>query len=587
MRGESNVKAPAAKKHPKVVPLLTASVLVLVLSAAVGGWMSLEGSRIIRAEAKALDTQYGLSKKRESAVGLAERMDGWNRRAMGFSIAACFGLEGLMVVAVCQWRRRLALVEEESKQSERRCQESALQMQRAVGEKRKLEEVLRQTNATIASQVEERTAGLARAYAALEQELNERKQAERMLAMQSKELQRSKGVLELHVQARTQELQKLQRRYESILNSAGEGIYGLDLQGRATFVNPAAAKLTGWTVEEMIGTLEEELFHPASPDGPSAAGEHQTEQIFYRRDGSPFQVEYVRTPIEENNRLVGEVVIFKDITERKRTQDTLAKKAAELARSNAELEQFAFVASHDLQEPLRKIQSFGDRLKSKLDPAKSADGRDYLERMQNAAARMGTLINDLLTFSRVISASQPFVPVDLQAIVRGVLSDLEVRIEQTKAVVEVGQLPTIEADPMQMRQLLQNLIGNALKFQPPGNRPVVRVQARLFRRTVAGGADTEIVKEMCELTVQDNGIGFDEKYLDKVFAVFQRLHGRNEYEGTGVGLAVCRRITDRHGGAISAHSKAGQGATFIVQLPVRRAKKTEAASPQNAGLVAA
>jgi light-regulated signal transduction histidine kinase (bacteriophytochrome) len=167
------------------------------------------------------------------------------------------------------------------------------------------------------------------------------------------------------------------------------------------------------------------------------------------------------------------------------------------------------------------------------------------------------------------------VPVDLGAVVRGVLGDLEVRIEQTKGRVEVGQLPTIEADPMQMRQLFQNLIGNALKFQPPGHAPVVKIQAQIVKTSLAEGETDEV----CELLVQDNGIGFDEKYMDKIFAVFQRLHGRTEYEGTGVGLAVCRRITDRHSGQITARSKPGEGATFVVTLPVRRAQKNPEAAP--------
>jgi light-regulated signal transduction histidine kinase (bacteriophytochrome) len=201
------------------------------------------------------------------------------------------------------------------------------------------------------------------------------------------------------------------------------------------------------------------------------------------------------------------------------------------------------------------------------------EGRDYLERMQSAAARMQTLINDLLTFSRVISASQPFVPVDLNAIAKGVLSDLEVRIEQTKARVEVGELPTIEGDPLQLRQLLQNLIGNALKFQQPNAQPLIRMEGHILKSPLTGTPEEDPYAEQCEISIQDNGIGFDEKYLDKIFAVFQRLHGRNEYEGTGVGLAVCRRITDRHGGTINAKSKTGEGATFIVTLPVRHPKK--------------
>jgi light-regulated signal transduction histidine kinase (bacteriophytochrome) len=212
-----------------------------------------------------------------------------------------------------------------------------------------------------------------------------------------------------------------------------------------------------------------------------------------------------------------------------------------------------------LQEPLRKIQAFGDRLKVKCETYESTEIKDYLDRMQNAAARMRNLINDLLAFSRVIRSSEPFVPVDLGVVTREVLGDLEVRIEKTGGKLEVEPMPTIDADPMQMRQLMLNLISNALKFQPPGGTPVVKISARAL--TAVSG------EKLCELTVQDNGIGFDERYLDKIFAVFQRLHGRSEYEGTGVGLAVCRRIVDRHRGNILAHSQPGKGATFIVTLP--------------------
>lgn len=227
-----------------------------------------------------------------------------------------------------------------------------------------------------------------------------------------------------------------------------------------------------------------------------------------------------------------------------------------LQRSNRELQDFAYVASHDLQEPLRKIQAFGDRLKAKCAAALTKDGADYLERMQNAASRMQTLINDLLAFSRITTKAQPFVAVDLAQIAREVLSDLEVRIEQTGGRIEVGELPTLEADPLQMRQLLQNLIGNALKFRREYAKPIVAINAH------TNGDDC------CRLTVEDNGIGFDMKYLDRVFGMFQRLHGRDEYEGTGVGLAICRKIAERHGGSITAESSPGKGATFIVTLPV-------------------
>jgi light-regulated signal transduction histidine kinase (bacteriophytochrome) len=269
------------------------------------------------------------------------------------------------------------------------------------------------------------------------------------------------------------------------------------------------------------------------------------------------------------------VVVFKDITERRRAEDSLHRKAAELARSNAELEQFAYVASHDLQEPLRKIQAFGDRLKVKCQATLPADGLDYLERMQSASARMQTLINDLLTFSRVISTTRPFVPVDLGAVAREVLNDFEVRIEQTGATVEVRDLPTVEADPLQMRQLLLNLVSNAIKFQPPGQKPRVKISGTVARRSFG----REGVDEIAELIIEDNGIGFDEKYLEKMFVVFQRLHGRDRFAGTGVGLAVCRRITDRHSGMITARSHPGEGALFIVSLPLRQARtQTEAAA---------
>jgi PAS domain S-box-containing protein len=461
-------------------------------------------------------------------------------------------------------------------------------LQQSQLERHKLTEELTKLKTDVDRRVADRTKELNLTAEKLRAELNERKQAEKALAQQAQELGRSKDVLELHVQARTQELQKLQKRNESILNSAGEGIYGLDLQGRTTFVNPAAAKMTGWKVDDMIGKPESEVFCKA-PEGllagrtvPGEPSTHPGEQTFFRRDGTTFPVEYVRSPIMEKDRLVGAVVMFKDITERKRTHDTLARKAAELARSNAELEQFAYVASHDLQEPLRKIQAFGDRLKAKLDALGIQDGREFLERMQSAAARMQRLINDLLTFSRVITKTdQPFVPVNLAQVTKEVLSDLEVRIEQTKAHIDLGHLPTIHADPMQMRQLLQNLIGNALKFQPvpsavpadptaaePAHKPLIQIHAQTLRKPYNGEAPGGHEHELCQITIQDYGIGFDPKYSEKIFAMFQRLHGRTEYEGTGVGLAVCRRIADRHGGTISAKANPGQGATFTVTLPL-------------------
>jgi signal transduction histidine kinase len=243
-----------------------------------------------------------------------------------------------------------------------------------------------------------------------------------------------------------------------------------------------------------------------------------------------------------------------------------------LEQSNRELQDFASVASHDLQEPLRKVQAFGDRLLTECGAAMGEQGQDYLDRMLKATKRMQSLIRDLLTFSRIGSKGRSFLPVDLAQVTREVLSDLEVRIAETNAVVEVGDLPTIDADAMQMRQLLQNLIGNALKFHQREKPAAVRV----YVETADFGATAD---GMFRLAVEDQGIGFEEKYLDRIFTVFQRLHSRTEYEGTGVGLAVCRKIAQRHGGDITATSTVGQGSTFLVTLPSRHANENGARIP--------
>jgi len=272
--------------------------------------------------------------------------------------------------------------------------------------------------------------------------------------------------------------------------------------------------------------------------------------------------------------LIGLVCVSSDISERKLAEEKLRVFAAQLERSNAELRDFASVASHDLQEPLRKIQAFADRLRLKCADALDEQGIDYLDRMQNAAGRMQTLIQDLLTLSYVTSRAQPFAQVDLGQVIQGVLSDLEVRIEQDGAKIEVGAMPTIDADPVQMRQLFQNLLSNALKFHKPGQPPEVTVSARVFPSPEPQSAQAGPGEEICQIVVADNGIGFEEQFVEQVFTLFQRLHPRQEYEGTGIGLAVCRKIAHRHGGSIVAKSEKGQGATFIIKLPVKQITKS-------------
>lgn len=251
----------------------------------------------------------------------------------------------------------------------------------------------------------------------------------------------------------------------------------------------------------------------------------------------------------------------------------LAATAERLERSNRELQDFAYVASHDLQEPLRKLQAFGSRLDSRYADNLPPDGRDYLDRMQSAAGRMSTLIEDLLIFSRVTSRGHEFSSVDLVQIVRDVLSDLELAIEESGATVEVAPLPTIDADPTQMRQLFQNLVSNALKFRQEGQEPAIRITSELVEApsdVPNAGPGT-----YCRIAVRDNGIGFDEKYLDKIFTVFQRLHGQSAFPGSGIGLAVCRKIVERHHGVITARSSPGQGATFLLTVPLHQARRDE------------
>ncbi len=246
------------------------------------------------------------------------------------------------------------------------------------------------------------------------------------------------------------------------------------------------------------------------------------------------------------------------VDELESTEAELRRLAARLEVSNRELQDFASVASHDLQEPLRKIHAFGGRLASRLGDALDAESRDYLDRMQNATARMQALIDDLLALSRVSTQPRAVRPTSLGGVVREVLADLETRIESSGAEVEVDPLPTIPADSTQMRQLFQNLLANALKFVRPGVAPHIHISAKPL---------TGFPTPAWCIAVQDNGIGFEEKYLDRIFTVFQRLQGRAAYEGTGIGLAICRRIVERHGGSITARSRPGEGSTFLVTLP--------------------
>ncbi len=252
-----------------------------------------------------------------------------------------------------------------------------------------------------------------------------------------------------------------------------------------------------------------------------------------------------------------------------RSNEELERQARELVRSNAELDQFASIASHDLQEPLRKVRTFTERISETEADALSERGLDYLRRANASAERMQTLIEDLLRYSRVSTQGRPFAAVDLRRVTEDVLEDLSEQINGTGAIVRVGSLPTISADAPQMRQLLQNLISNAVKFRREGVTPEVYV-------------DSKVESDWVSIEVRDNGIGFDPQYSRRIFRVFERLHGRGTYPGTGIGLALCRKIAERHGGTIVARSVPDEGSTFTVTMQTQRTEAvSDSPQPEN------
>ena len=334
-------------------------------------------------------------------------------------------------------------------------------------------------------------------------------------------------------------------------------------QAYASYANTTPEKLKGKKVSEVFpGYFETASF--TNPVKTYKTGQPLTFEIHYNKDGLDLY------NLMSTARLDEQVVIhFTDFTRLRQLQLQLESKIDELKRSNDNLQQFASIASHDLQEPLRKIQSFSSLLEEQLAGQLTNISRDYLQRISQAGARMSTLITDLLAYSRISTHQQAHGPVSLPAVVADVLTTLDWVISQCQAQVVVHDLPMVKGDASQLSQLFQNLLSNALKFSRPNQRPQVEVKSVLLpqsklpmevRATNPGGMFHQI-------SVRDEGIGFDAQYVDRIFQVFQRLHGKNEYAGTGIGLAICQRVAINHGGAITATSKPGEGATFWVYLP--------------------
>lgn len=378
-------------------------------------------------------------------------------------------------------------------------------------------------------------------------------------------------VIDITERRKNQEvLRQNEARMRRLVESNIIGITLFDQDGGIGIANDRFLDIIGYTREEFETGLVRwtELTPPEyrqlDEKGIAEARESGActpyEKEYFRKDGS-------RVPVLVGYAYLADsaapfISFTVDLTEQKQAEDSVREYAAQLERSNRELQDFAFVASHDLQEPLRKIQAFGDRLRSNLEGMADEESADYMDRMLKAASRMQAMINDLLSLSRVTTRGKPFERVDMNKIAREVLSDLEIRIEQSGGSVLVSDLPAVEGDPTQMRQLLQNLIGNALKFHKDDVPPVVKVSGTCLKD-----------KNEVQVIVEDNGIGFEEEYINRIFQPFQRLHGLGQYEGSGVGLAICRKIVERHSGTIIVKSTPGQGTTFIVTLPELQASR--------------
>jgi PAS domain S-box-containing protein len=391
---------------------------------------------------------------------------------------------------------------------------------------------------------------------------------------------RESAQIELGDQLRTQYL-----RFNAALNNMIQGLCMFDADQRLIVCNERYLQIYGFSSEVVkpgvrlreimeysvsLGNYRREDAERAIIERPTTADKRE-QAVLYQRLNDGRVIAVMHQPMAGG----GSVATYEDVTQTVRAEEALRDYARRLERSNRELQDFASIASHDLQEPLRKIEAFGSRLRAKCADELSEDGHAYVERMHDAAVRMRSLINDLLTYSSVTTDARPFVAVDLGQIAQEVISDLQVTIEQADARVEVRDLPEIEADPTQMRQLLQNLLSNALKFQHEGVPPVIRISARLrhaerIHRLIG-------LPDLCEVTVADNGIGFEQSYAERIFGIFQRLHGRGTYPGTGIGLATCRKIVERHGGAISAISEPGQGARFLFTLPIKQPPRPDPA----------
>ncbi|MEO6758838.1 MAG: ATP-binding protein [Saprospiraceae bacterium] len=368
---------------------------------------------------------------------------------------------------------------------------------------------------------------------------------------------------------------RLKRLYQSMTMSMADHeiiIFDKELNVILTDGHPRFVRLN---VEgELHGKNLPDMF---KQNGFSFLGQHVTEifgsasrELEQEIDGKFFKARvYADSRDEQGQENVVGVLLLKDVTELNHKQREIEMRIQQLDRSNQELERFAYVASHDLQEPLRKIQSFGDRLLAKFRPLLGEEGQMYITRMADAAKRMEQLLDDLLLFSRATRVEGAYQPTDLQQTMTEVLHDINGN-KQNAQIIVPDNLPVIDAVASQMRQLFQNILNNALKFTKDGEPPVVRITCVQCTGAQLPQYRFPVLRPYCVIEFSDDGIGFEQENAERIFNIFQRLHGRSEYSGSGIGLAICKKIVNNHGGIVTARGKVNGGATFTVVLPIHQ-----------------